>query len=62
MQTEPQTVDVMVGYLITHSDGFEARLGPDKARAELYAVRNHARIEVLFVRRVLPTHPAAPSV
>lgn len=46
-------VEVLVGYLITHTDGFEARLGPDKARAELYAVRNHARIEAMFVWRAV---------
>jgi hypothetical protein len=42
---------VLVGYLITHADGFEARLGPDKTRAELYAIRSHATIEAMYVRR-----------
>ena len=58
---DPQPVDVMVGYLITHGDGFEARLGPDRARAELYAARNRATLEPMFVRRILPTLPAAPA-
>lgn len=49
-------VEVVVGYLITHADGFEARLAPDRTRAELYAVRNHATIEAMFVRR-----PAGPA-
>ena len=45
---------VLVGWLVTHSDGFEARLGPDKARAEVY-VRQHraTRIEAMFVMRAL---------
>jgi hypothetical protein len=42
---------VLVGYLVTHHDGFQARLGPDKTRAELYAVRNHATLEALYVQR-----------
>lgn len=48
--------DVIVGWLVTHEDGFQARLGPDRARAEVY-VRQHraARIEAMFVRRTLPT-------
>ena len=45
------TVDVLVGYLVTHSDGFAARLAPDFARAQLYAARNHALLEPIFVRR-----------
>ena len=45
------TVDVLVGYLVTHADGYEARIGPDRMRAELYAARNRATIEPMFVRR-----------
>jgi hypothetical protein len=45
------TVLVLVGYLVTHADGFEARLAPDKTRAELYAAKSHATIEPMFVRR-----------
>lgn len=44
-------VDVLVGYLVTHADGFEARVGPDRTRAELYAVRNRATLEPMYVRR-----------
>lgn len=55
------TVDVLVGYLVIHADGFEARLGPDKTRADLYAIRNHATVEAMYVRRKLPTHPAPPT-
>ena len=45
------TTDVIVGYLATHPNGYEARLGPDRARAELYAQRNHATLEPMFARR-----------
>jgi hypothetical protein len=43
---------VLKGYLVTHADGFEARLGPDRARAEAY-LRQHrgTQIEPLFVFR-----------
>lgn len=43
--------EVLVGYLVTHADGYEARIGPDRTRAELYAARNRATIEPMFVRR-----------
>ena len=45
---------VLVGWLVTHDDGFEARLGPDRARAEVY-VRQHraVRIEGMFVWRAV---------
>lgn len=49
--------DVLVGYLVTHADGYEARLGPDRTRAELYAARNRAMLEPMFVRR-----PAARQI
>lgn len=44
-------VYVIVGYLATHPDGYEARIVPDRTRAELYAMRNHATLEPMFVRR-----------
>lgn len=53
---------VLVGYLVTHSDGFEARLGPDKTRAELYAIRSNATIEPLFVRRKSPPNAGVKPV
>ena len=46
-----ETVEVVVGYLATHTDGTVARLGPDRTRAELYAVTHHATIEMMYVRR-----------
>lgn len=55
--SEPQTVEVLVGYLVTHADGYEARVGPDRTRAELYAARNHATLEPMYVRRPIGTHP-----
>lgn len=42
---------VKKGYLITHRDGFEVRLGLDRTRADLYAEQNFARIEPLYVQR-----------
>lgn len=53
---QTDAVELLVGYLVTHADGYEARIGPDKTRAELYAARNHATIEPMFVKR-----PADPS-
>lgn len=47
-------VEVLVGYLVTHADGYEARVGPDRTRAELYAARNHATLEPMYVRRARP--------
>jgi hypothetical protein len=44
--------EVVVGYLVTHENGFEALFGKDRTRAENYAVQNRARIEPVFVRRV----------
>jgi hypothetical protein len=63
-QAHPQAdrAPVLVGWLVTHDDGFEARLGADLARAEVY-VRQHrtVRIEAMFVWRELPTHPASSA-
>lgn len=50
-----EMVDVIVGYLITHQDGYEARLGPDRTRANLYAERSRATLEPMFVRRQAPS-------
>lgn len=44
-------VEVVVGYLVTHSDGYQVRLDRDRTRAELYAARNHATLEPMYVRR-----------
>lgn len=55
----PASVEILVGYLVTHADGYQARLAPDLTRAELYAARQHATIEPMYVRR--PAHPAASS-
>lgn len=51
--SEPHTghVEVLVGYLVTHADGYEVRIAPDRTRAELYCARNHATLEPMFVRR-----------
>lgn len=46
-----EMVNVLVGYLATHADGYEARLGADRARAEHYAARNRATLEALYVKR-----------
>lgn len=44
--------EVIVGYLVTHLDGYEARLGPDLALATVYAARQRAvRLEAMYVRR-----------
>lgn len=62
MSEPADTVEVLVGYLVTHADGYEARVGPDRTRAELYAARNHATIEPIYVRRpaagIDPSKPA----
>lgn len=49
---QPPEGYILKGYLVTHADGFEARLGPDRARAEAY-LRQHQGmlIEPLFVLR-----------
>lgn len=51
----------IVGYLVTHANGFEARLGPDRAHAELYAARNHGTFEPMYVlrRRSADSHDEA---
>jgi hypothetical protein len=43
---------ILKGYLVTHADGFEVRLGPDRSRAEAY-LQQHGGIwiEPLFVFR-----------
>jgi hypothetical protein len=47
-------VPVLVGYLVTHADGWQVRMPADKARADLYAAKQHAVIEPLFVLRHPP--------
>ncbi len=46
------TVEVIVGYLVTHGDGTVARLGPDRSYADRY-LRTHGGtgIEEMYVRR-----------
>lgn len=44
-------VEVLVGYLVTHPDGYQVRMEPDRTRAALYAARNHATLEPMYVRR-----------
>lgn len=46
------TVDVVVGYLVTHSDGSEALIRGDRTRADNYAVTHRGiKVEPAFVRR-----------
>lgn len=53
-------VEVLKGYLVTHADGFEARLGPDRARAEVYLRQHRATlIEPLYVKRTAGAMPAS---
>ena len=47
---------VLVGFLVTHADGWQVRMPADKARADLYAAKQHAVIEPLYVLRV-PKNP-----
>lgn len=49
-----ELVDVLVGYLATHADGYAARLSPDRARAEHYAWKQSATLESMYVRRPAP--------
>lgn len=42
---------ILEGYLITHPNGHKVRMDCDRTRAELYAMRNHATIRPMFVRR-----------
>lgn len=53
------TVEVVVGYLVTHADGTVARLGPDRGYADRY-LRTHGgtAIDEMFVRR--KASPAGP--
>lgn len=47
------TVEVLVGWLVTHADGFEVRLAADRARADKYLQQHRATIiEPMFVRRL----------
>jgi hypothetical protein len=51
---------VLVGWLATHVDGTQARLGLDRAKADHYAATHHATIEAMYVWREVPTHPTLP--
>ncbi len=51
---------VLVGWLATHVDGTQARLGLDRAKADHYAATHHATIEAMYVWRDLPTPPTLP--
>jgi hypothetical protein len=42
---------VLVGWLVTLPNGYECRLGADKARADHYAAQQHATLEPMFVMR-----------
>ena len=44
-------VEVVVGYLVTHPDGYQVRMPPDRTRADLYAAQQHATVEPMYVRR-----------
>lgn len=44
-------VPILVGFLATHQDGWEVRLGVDKTRAEIYAGKNRTTLEPMFVFR-----------
>ena len=46
---------ILKGYLVTHENGFEVRLNTDRGHAELYAVRNRATMEPLYVLRKTKT-------
>lgn len=55
-------VEIVVGYLVTHADGYEVRLDKDRTRADLYAARNHATIEPMYVKRPLPAGRGVASI
>ena len=46
-------VPVLCGWLATHTDGTQARLGLDKAKADHYASTHHATLEGMYVFRPL---------
>ena len=46
-------VPVLCGWLATHTDGTQARLGLDKAKADFYASTHHATLEGMYVFRPL---------
>lgn len=53
-------VEVVVGFLATHPDGHRARLGEDVTAAELYARKNHATLETMYVKRPNPSTQFPP--
>ena len=50
-QAHAERVPVLVGWLVTLPDGFQSRMGLDKARADHYAAQQHGVIEPMFVWR-----------
>ena len=54
------TVEVLVGYLVTHADGYQVRMDTDRARVGIYAARNHATIEPMYVRRARQAGAGGP--
>lgn len=56
------TVEVLVGWLVTHGDGTVARLGPDSGYADRY-LRTHGgvAIEEMYVRRKVSRPSGAAS-
>ena len=53
---------VLVGFLVTHADGWQVRMPADKARADLYAAKQHATVEPLYVLRRSAEVDSAPEV
>ena len=53
MQVHTDRVPVLVGWLVTLPDGFQTRMGPDKARADHYAAQQHGTLEPMFVWRAV---------
>ena len=51
---------VLVGFLVTHADGWQVRMPADKARADLYAAKQHAVIEPLYVLRKAAAVDSSP--
>jgi hypothetical protein len=51
-ETDPGTVEVIVGYLVTLADGYEVRFGPTHNLAVNYAIRQRVKPpETMFVKR-----------
>jgi hypothetical protein len=51
-QYQDNRTPVLKGWLVTHEDGFEVRLGVDRGKAEVYLRKNRGiSIEPMFVWR-----------